>query len=93
MEKIEMLEILKTRLPDGLEIVKVKNRGNSSHVEIVFSYRGQEKKGSLRKTCAPTYENRVCDATINNVMAAFAIDRGDLAEAKHWLDKVLSGEG
>lgn len=37
---MEMVEILKGRLPDGLEIIKVKDRSNRSQAEIIFRYQG-----------------------------------------------------
>lgn len=86
---MEMVEILKGRLPDGLEIVKVKNRTGRSQVEILFRCDGFEFTSWLHKTCTPGHENNVCDKVIFNVLAAVAIKKNDLEKAKYWLDKEL----
>ncbi len=92
-ETIAMVEILKKRLPKGLEIVKIKNQTNRSQVEITFSYNGKEKKEWLHKVCEIGFENRICDRTVSNVMAAFALDNNDLETAKYWIDKALNPIG
>lgn len=84
---MQMLEIMKSRMPEGLEIVKVKNKTNASQIQIWFSYDGMECVGWLPKTCTPKMENRVCDRTIFNAMAEFAMGKGDIAGAKEWLSK------
>lgn len=93
MENFAMLEIMKKRLPEGLEIVKVKNQPNRSQAEITFSYKGDEAKEWLYKTCEPGFEGRVCDRTIFNVMAAFALKKNDIETAKYWIQKALHPEG
>ena len=85
-----MLEILKSRLPEGLEIVKVQDRTGASQLKIRFAYKGQESMGHLNKTCAPGEAERNCDFTIHTVMLGFALDRGDLAAAKYWADKQMA---
>ena len=85
---MEMLEILKGRLPEGLEIVKAKNKG--SQTEIKFSYEGVEATSWLLKTCAPGAAEAVCDTTIYGVMMNVGFKRGDMAMVKFWSDK-LSG--
>ena len=84
---MEMLDILKGRLPDGLEIVKVKNRSGNSQTEILFSYEGTEAKGWLPKTCTPGRAENCCDFLTYGVMAQIGLQRGDLVMAKGWLDK------
>lgn len=87
---MEMLEILKTRLPEGLEIVKVKNRSGRSQIEILFRYDGIESTSWLYKTCTPGRENYVCDSVIFGVLAAVALKQNDLEKARHWMDKQLN---
>lgn len=82
-----MLNTLKERLPDGLEIKNVKEK--PSKYEITFLIEGKDIKGDLPKTCTPGYQNRVADLTIFNVMARNAIENGDMDTAKMWLDKSL----
>lgn len=84
---MEMLEILKGRLPEGLEIVKVKNKG--SQTEIKFSYDGLEVTSWLLKTCAPGRAENVCDSTVCGAMMNAALKRNDLEMAKFWGDKLV----
>lgn len=85
-----MLNVLKERLPEGLEIVKVKNRSGRSQIEILFRYDGVEFTSWLLKTCTPGCENLVCDSVIFAVMAAIALKQNDLEKARHWMDKQLT---
>ena len=80
-----MLNTLKERLPEGLEINKVKEK--PSKYEITFMIDGKEIKGDLAKTCSPGCQSRIADLTIFNVMAMNAMKNGDLETAKVWLDK------
>lgn len=82
---MEMLEILKGRLPEGLEIKKVKIR--SGRAEITFLYDGTETLGWLRDTCAPGHAENICDFTIAAAMMGIALTRGDFEMAKFWRDK------
>lgn len=84
---MEMLEILKNRLPEGLEIVKVYNRTGRSQIKILFSYGGHEIFGYLNKTCAPGHAERDCDFSICTVMLGIALETNDLVSAKHWMEK------
>lgn len=87
---MEMLEILKTRLPEGLKILKVKDRPGYSQAEIRFEYDGTEGIGWLHKVCAPGKENAICDYSICAVMANICIQRNELEKARLWLDKQLN---
>lgn len=86
---MEMLEIMKKRLPEGLEIVKVYNRTGNSQLKIIFSYNGREQTGWLNKTCTPGHAENVCDFSICTVMMGFALERNDLESAKYWADKQM----
>ena len=81
-----MLNTLKERLLDGMEIKKVKEK--PSKYEITFLVDGKERKGELPKTCAPGAQNIIADQTMFCVMCAIEFDRGNLEEAKSWLDKI-----
>ena len=83
-----MLEILRKRLPEGLEIAKVMDKANASQIEI--SYRGMETNGWLNKTCAPGHAARLCDKTIATAMLGFAIQLKDIEMADYWKDKTLN---
>ena len=86
-----MLEILKERLPEGLEIINVKDKASSSQIEIHFSYQGMTNKSWLYKTCAPGCANKMCDQTICCTMMGFALKLRDLEMADHWKEKMLNG--
>lgn len=86
-----MLDILKERLPEGLEIVKVKDRANASQIQVFFSYEGKESTNWIRKTCAPGWEEKLCDRTIASTMLGYALDRKNLEMADYWKDKMLNG--
>jgi hypothetical protein len=87
---MEMLEILKERLPDGLTIVKVYNRTGNSQLEILFSYGDQELLGYLNKTCAPGHAEKNCDFTICAVMLGIALETHDIVSAKYWAEKQMT---
>lgn len=86
-----MLDILKERLPEGLEVVKVKDKASASQIQITFSYKGLESISWLYKTCAPGCENKLCDQTISSAMLGFALKSRDLQMADYWQDKMLNG--
>lgn len=83
-----MLNTLKERLLDGMEIKKVKEK--PSKYEITFLIDGKDIKEELPKTCTPGMQNRVADWTIFNAMAKNAIVNGDIETAKIWVDKILT---
>ena len=85
-----MLDILKKRLPEGLEIIKVKDKASASQMQIWFSYKGVEKAGWLYKTCAPGCENKICDQTIASAMLGVALKLKDLSMADYWTDKLFN---
>lgn len=86
-----MLDILKERLPEGLEVVKVKDKASASQIQITFRYEGMENVSWLYKTCTPGCENKLCDQTIASTMLGFALKRKDLRMADYWNDKLLHG--
>lgn len=83
-----MLEILKERLPEGLEIVKVQDRANASQIKLQFSYEGETTFGYLPKACAPGYAERICDQTVCSTMMGIALDRKDLEMVELWHTKL-----
>ena len=83
-----MLTVLKDRLPEGVEVKKVKEK--PSKYEIIFTISGGEVNGELPKTCTPGMQDRVADQTIFNAMAKAAIYKGDYQVAKEWLDRIIS---
>ena len=81
-----MLNTLKERLLDGMEIKKVKEK--PSKYEITFLIDDNEISSELPKTCIPGGQDRVVDWTIFNVMCQVALKKGDLEAAKLWLNRI-----
>jgi len=84
-----MIDILKERLPEGLEVVKVKDKASASQAQITFAYKGLESGSWIYKTCAPGCEYKLCDSTIASVMMSFGIKLHDLEMAEYWKAKLL----
>jgi hypothetical protein len=82
-----MLNTLKERLLDGMEIKKVKEK--PSKYEITFLISGGEIKEELPKTCTPGRQDHVVDHTIFNAMCKAEIAKGDYQAAKDWLDRII----
>ena len=83
-----MLNVLKERLLDGMEIKKVKEK--PSKYEITFLIHGKEYKEELPKTCAPGCQNSVADHTLFIAMCSAEMDKGNTEAAKSWLDKITA---
>lgn len=83
-----MLNVLKERLIDGMEIKTVKEK--RSKYEITFLIRGMEIKAELTKTCPPGNQNYFVDSTIFSAMAKAFFNMGDYNEGGKWLDKIVN---
>lgn len=83
-----MLNVLKERLLDGMEIKKAKEK--PSKYEITFLIDGKEYKSEIPKACAPGMQDRIVDSTLYNVMCAAELDKGNIETAKSWLDKIIA---
>jgi len=81
-----MLDVLKDRLIDGLEIVKVKE--TNIKYTITFCFDGDETTADLHKSCAPGAHNAVADSAIITAVSTVYFNRGDFAKAKEWLHKI-----
>lgn len=82
-----MLNVLKERLLDGMEIKNVKEKRGK--YEITFLISGGEIKTELPKACTPGMQDRVADQSIFNAMCQAAIEKGDYQAAKGWLDRIV----
>jgi hypothetical protein len=82
-----MLNVLKERLLDGMEIKCVKEK--RSKYEITFLISGGEIKEELLKTCSPGMQDRVVDHTMFNAMCKSGIEKGDYKAAKEWMDRIM----
>ena len=83
-----MLNVLKERLLDGMEILKVKE--NRSKYEITFLISGGEIKVELPKTCAPGCQDIVVDQAMFLAMCNAETAKGKFDAAKDWLDKIMT---
>ena len=79
-----MLDLFKIRMPEGLEVVSAKKRGDK--YKLLLMYDGTEYATELRAVCPPKEENNVCDYTISVAMMAIALKREDFALCKKWRD-------
>lgn len=82
-----MLDIVKTRLPEGIKISSVKE--DRSKYEITLTDGEYSSRCWVNKTYAPTMYERAADSAIYNAMAGMAIDRGDIAKGKEFLAKII----
>lgn len=80
-----MLNVLKSRLIDGLKIISVKE--TNTKYKIKFKFEDDETTAELPKSCLPNCHNEVADYTIKTAMSTIYFNRGDYAKAKEWLDK------
>lgn len=85
-----MLDILKERLIEGLQIKNVKE--NNTKYIIRFEYEGEEAKAELPKSCAPGCHNDVVDNTIITAMSTIYFNRGDYVKASEWLNRITQKE-
>jgi hypothetical protein len=77
-----MLDVFKSRLPEGLTIAKATKRGGN--YKLVLEYDGIQQPASLSTTCAPKQENIYCDFAIATAMMSIALKRTDLELCKQW---------
>ena len=88
-DSMNMFEILKSRLPNGLVVLSVKETHTKYKIE--FEYEGIKATAELSKTCAPGYHNNVADHAIITTMSEIMIAKGDYVSAKEWLRKIQGG--
>ena len=80
-----ILEIFKSRLPEGLEIIKVKER--YCKTDVTLRCRRITHLSSIHKMCVPGDEEYLCDIEICNVMMAIAMKEKDNGMFKLWMQK------
>lgn len=83
--KHPMLEIFKSRLPEGVEVKKVKNK--PSQLEITLSYEGVEATTWIYKTCVPGKAEQNCDFSITTAMAQIYFTKNNYEMVQYWLRK------
>jgi len=83
-----MLDIFKERMPQGMEIIKVKER--NSYYKITVKYNGVEAENDLPKSSTPGCQNKVCDFNIAAIMMYIALKKDDRDMAAEWHNKGLT---
>lgn len=81
---MEMIDVLKNQLQDGMTISKVKILQNKT--KFTLKYDGIEKQGEIQNTCAIGYEQRLCRKSIDTLMSGIYIDKNQLDLARKWLN-------
>lgn len=81
---MNMMEILKGELKEGMEIIKEKELNNK--FKYTLTYAGMTGEGELVKTCTPSMEKQVCRKSIDEVITGMYFSMNDYANAKYWLN-------
>jgi hypothetical protein len=85
----DMIEVLKSRLVDGLTIVHVKEL--YSKYTVTMQLGNDTAMVDLWKTCKPGDQDDLCDRVVWTAMSTIYCNRGDFLSAKVWLDKLCGG--
>lgn len=80
-----MLEIFKSKLPEGVTVVKAVEK--SSKWDVVIGDDWSTTATSILKAYAPNAYDRAAESIMLTTMASLALNRGNIAEAKDWLAK------
>lgn len=80
---MNILDIFKDTLQDGIEITKCKELSNK--YKMMLSYNGMFASCEVNKLCTPGNEKSLCMQAIDNAMSSMYLDKGDLREAEAWL--------
>lgn len=89
---MDILDVLKSRLPDGLEIVSVKDKPYCTKYYIKFHIGNIDIDGELPKAVPLGKENDVVDSAIRPTMANYYWQCGKIEEAQKWLTPVKLGD-
>ena len=82
-----MLEIFKSKLPKGVEITMVRDKGYYGMTDIWLDYKGTTGFCRLHKTCAPGEADYLCSVDLCSAMMSIAIERKDNELFKTWMHK------
>lgn len=83
-----MIDIFKTRLPEGLELESVKDSSSRNSYEVILNYKGMRKsRNLLPKSCAPGKEKLVCDMVISIAMTVIGVSLNDYEMTEKWKAK------
>ena len=83
-----MLSIAKKWVPEGCELVLVKEKASQYSVKVVFN--GVEGITWIPKQTAPGYATRVAKNSIASAMMSIFLQTGEIEKAKEWHDKILN---
>lgn len=82
---MDILDVLKSRLPEELAIASVKDNSYRNKHKIKFHIGDMELEGELQKAVPLGKENAVVDSLIRTTMAAYYAKQGNLEDAEAWL--------
>ena len=80
---MDILDVFKDSLQDGMEITKCKELSNK--YKLTLSYNRMSALCELNKLCTPGNEKSLCMQAIDNAMSTMYLGKGDLKEAEAWL--------
>lgn len=83
-----MLSIAKKWVPEGCELVLVKEKPSQYHVKVVLD--GVEGVTWIPKQTAPGYSTRVAKSSIASAMMSIFLQTGEIEKAKEWHSKLLN---
>ena len=83
-----MLSIAKKWVPDGCELVLVKEKASQYHVKVVLD--GVEGVTWIPKQTAPGYSTKVAKQSIATAMMSIFLQTGEVEKAKEWQGKLLN---
>lgn len=81
---MKMIDVLKNELKGNMSIGTEKEL--SSKWKVTILYNGMQSTIDLPKTCTPGCEKEVCRKAIDTALSTMYVNKGNLAEAKKWLD-------
>lgn len=73
---MNILDVFKDILHDGMEITKCKELSNK--YKLTLSYNGMSATCELNKLCTPGNEKSLCMQAIDNAISSMYLDNGDL---------------
>lgn len=80
---MDILDVFKDTLQDGMEITKCKELSNK--YKLTLSYNRMSASCEINKLCTPGNEKSLCMQAIDNAMSTMYLGIGDLKEAESWL--------
>ena len=80
-----MIDIFKTKMPEGMKIVNEKELNNRFKIEVQFL--DVIVPTELSKQCSPGYESRYCKSILWSALAQIYLIKDDIPKVKEYLSK------